>query len=131
MLRFLVFVGALAIIGFWGLSHAVPSHFGQCHDVALQFGSTSSVRTCDPYPAVDYGVPFVLLFALLLVGSKEGEWELTIPGGWGVKRKAQQAANVLKDEATTLDDRTGQFLDVLATLPTEEDNGDSATKEED
>jgi hypothetical protein len=112
--RYLVVWAFLGIAGLWLYSHLFPRSFGSCREVPLNVGTKASVRDCQAYGSTDFLVPLALVvLAVLLLSS--ADIEFTIPGFGTVKRKreGEQAAEVLKQETHSLDQRGEKFLDTL------------------
>ena len=112
--RYLVVWAFLAIAGLWLYSHLFPESLGSCRQVPMNIGKEASIRECQAYGTTDFIVPLalVVLAALLL---DTADIEFTIPGLGTVKRKreGEEAAQVLKQETDTLDQRGEKFLETL------------------
>lgn len=114
--RLVVTLSLLLIGGLWLYSHHSPQSFGVCHQVPLNIGQEATVRDCQAYGTTDFVVPLVVVaLGAFLLGT--GEAELSIPGFGTFKRKrqARQAADVLKQEQPSIEQRTEKFLETLST----------------
>jgi hypothetical protein len=109
----LLFVG---VGGLWLYSHIWPDSFGTCHEVAMNLGEKASIRECQAYATTDFVVPLgIAVLGLLLLGA--ADIKLTIPGFGTIERtrEGKQAAGVLKQENSTMDERGEKFLEGLPT----------------
>jgi hypothetical protein len=109
-----VFLGILAM---WLYSHLWPDSFGSCREVPLNLGLKASIRECQAYATTEFVVPIaVAALGLLLLGT--GDIKLTIPGLGTIERtrEGKQAADVLKQETETVDERGAKFLEGLSSI---------------
>jgi hypothetical protein len=115
MVARLTLVASFVGIGvMWLVTHIWPSHFGTCRYVPLSLGKEASVRECQAYATTDFVLPLgMAVLLLLLLGT--ADIKLTIPGFGTIERtrEGKEAAEVLKTETQTVDERAEKFLEGL------------------
>jgi len=116
--RYAVVVAFLSIGGLWLYTHLFPKSFGSCHEVPLNLGGKATIRDCQAYGTSDFLTPLSLVvLAALLLSSADIEFTLPGFGTFKRKREGKEAAEVLKQETSTIDQRGEAFLDALTSPP--------------
>jgi len=113
-MRFAVFVAFVVVVSLWGVTHLWPEDFGTCREVALNIGEDASVRECRAYGVEEFVVPLAVLGFLVILGGGFRDFEFE---GLGIRfkgtREVQKAAQTLREEGETIDQRGEQFLETI------------------